>query len=98
MCNLPRFVDFLDSYRSIDLVIQGVLFLFYEPELDDAVNPAVAFSDMDELQEAVDETKYGGSTYLFDISDWIPFPEFSAIYKGQIPKKATVSTHKKIEI
>jgi len=78
-----------DSYRSIDLVIQGVLFLFYEPELDDAVNPAVAFSDMDELQEAVDETKYGGSTYLFDINDWIPFPEFSAIYKGQIPKKAT---------
>ena len=79
-----------DSYRSLDLVVQGMLFLFYEPEIEDAVNPEVAFSTMAELQEAVDKTKYGGSTYDCN-SDWIPFQEYDEIYKGPIPQNTMVS-------
>ena len=79
-----------DSYRSLDLVVQGMLFLFYEPEIEDAVNPEVTISTMAELQEAVDKTKYGGSTYDCN-SDWIPFLEYDEIYKGPIPQNTKVS-------
>ena len=67
-----------------------MLFLFYEPEIEDAVNPEVAFSTMAELQEAVDSTKYGCSTYDYN-SDWIPFQEYDEIYKGPIPQNTMVS-------
>jgi len=77
------------SYRSIDLVIQGVLFLFYEPELTDHFIPGEALYDMSTLQEAVDKTKYGGSTDGYYLREWITFQEFSPIYKGTIPQKTT---------
>jgi len=70
-------------------VIQGVLFLFYEPELTDHFIPGEALYDMSTLQEAVDKTKYGGSTDGYYLREWITFQEFSPIYKGTIPQKTT---------
>ena len=61
-----------DSYVSLDLVVQGLLFLFHEPEYEDTVNPGMGFPSMATLQNAVDRTKYGGIAYVY-ATDWIPF-------------------------
>ena len=67
-----------DSYISLDLVFQGLLFLFYEPAIEDPLSAEIAVSSMKALQEAVDDTKYGGSRW-------------SEIYKGPIPQRTAVS-------
>lgn len=81
---------FVANYRSLELVIQCVLYIFHEPEISDAVNPVVAFENLSELQEAVDKTKHGADTAR-DLRDWLPFERFSTIYHKLDERVNTVS-------
>ena len=47
----------------MDLVIQGVLFLFYQPDIENPVSAEMTISSLAGLKEAVDKTKYGGVRY-----------------------------------
>ena len=76
-------------------MIQGLLFIFFEPAIDDAVNREVAFSSMEELQEAVNKTKHGGSAADRN-PHWIPFKDYSEIYKGPVPQLNTIVSGKPI--
>ena len=76
-------------------MIQGLLFIFFEPAIDDVVNREVAFSSMEELREAVDKTKHGGSAADCN-PHWIPFKEYSKNYKGPVPQLNTIVSGKPI--
>lgn len=62
---------------DLETLIQGVLFLFYEPNVDDALVPVGDFNDLIKL---VEMTKYGGKKDI-DIGTF----EFSSVY--EIPDK-----------
>lgn len=71
-----------DDYRTIELLIQGVLYLFYEPNIDDSLVPYGLWSDMSDLEKDVNQTKHG--TELQSMStDW-GYLAFSKIYCGQV--------------
>ena len=68
----------------MDLVIQGALFLFYQPDVENPVSDELTYSSLAGLQEAVDKTKYGGVRYDSD-SEMEPNDEYCRIYKGPFP-------------
>jgi len=79
-----------DTYDNYPYVCLNVLTDWdsYD-KLGDPFHPWETVYDMSTLQEAVDETKYGGSTDGYYPIEWITFQEFSPIYKGTIPQKTT---------
>ena len=68
----------------MDLVIQGALILFYQPDNGDTESAESTFSSLAELKEAVHKTKYGGVRYDCD-SEMEPNDEYSRIYKRPFP-------------
>lgn len=65
--------------------MQGILFLFYEPNLDDVLASYVLCADLDELQQAVDKTKCGTNECSVEnkLESW-GYIGFSNIYRGQV--------------
>ena len=70
-----------DSYRSLELIIQAVLFLFYEPNVHDAL-----YLKTNDLERDVNRTKYGTE----EIEEFW-YLEFANIYRGPDPKPVPVS-------
>ena len=78
----------VEDYKSIELLIQGLLFLFHEPNIEEALSSYGSFTSIEELQEMVDLTKDGMVWYDItneEVKDLI-YIAFSNIYQGQKPK------------
>ncbi|XP_067949988.1 uncharacterized protein [Watersipora subatra] len=79
---LDEWTKYENGYKSLELLVQGILFLFYEPNFEGALAVYAAFDSLSELEEAVESTKCGSTEYWTGIT-------FDNIYKGAVPSEPT---------
>ncbi|XP_067949999.1 uncharacterized protein [Watersipora subatra] len=79
---LDEWNKYEDDYKSLELLVQGILFLFYEPNFEDSLADYAYFESLGELEEAVESTKCGSTLSWTDI-------KFDNIYKGPVPSDST---------
>jgi len=72
---------YADDYKSLDLVVQALVYILHQPEVDDSVNPIGAFVNLNELRIEVNKVKHGGEVPT-DWEDFFQFNSFSNIYRG----------------